>query len=48
MAESALALPLRIVLSLAGLGLVLLGSLTVLSFWRQRLGARTHPALGAG
>jgi hypothetical protein len=27
---------------------MLMGSLTVLSFWRQRLGARAHPALGAG
>jgi uncharacterized iron-regulated membrane protein len=34
MAGSALALPLRIVMTLAGLGLALLGSLAVVTFWR--------------
>lgn len=33
---SALALPLRIVMTLAGLGLALLGSLAVVTFWRTR------------
>jgi uncharacterized iron-regulated membrane protein len=37
---SAMALPLRIVMTLAGLGLTLLGSLAVVTFWRSRkLGA---------
>jgi uncharacterized iron-regulated membrane protein len=36
MARSALALPLRIVMTLAGLGLALLGSLAVVTFWRAR------------
>lgn len=36
MAGSALALPLRIVMTLAGLGLALLGSLAVVTFWRGR------------
>lgn len=35
MAQSAMALPLRIVMTLAGLGLALLGSLAVVSFWRS-------------
>lgn len=33
---SAMALPLRIVMTLAGIGLALLGSLTVVTFWRSR------------
>ncbi len=36
MAGSAMALPLRIVMTLAGLGLTLLGSLAVVTFWRSR------------
>lgn len=40
MAGSAMALPLRIVMTLAGLGLALLGSLAVLTFWRGRIPAR--------
>jgi uncharacterized iron-regulated membrane protein len=36
MAGSAMAMPLRIVLTLAGLGLTMLGSLAVFSFWRAR------------
>jgi uncharacterized iron-regulated membrane protein len=44
MAGSRVALPLRIVMTLAGLGLALLGSLAVVTFWRG-LGARpTRPA----
>ena len=40
LAGSAMALPLRIVMTLAGLGLGLLGSLAVVTFWRSRkLGA---------
>lgn len=34
MAGSPLALPLRVVMTLAGLGLALLGSLAMLTFWR--------------
>lgn len=53
LAGSAMALPLRIVMTLAGLGLALLGSLAVLSFWRARKPVRRSPAaspqsLGAG
>ena len=53
MADSAMALPLRIVMTLAGLGLALLGSLAVVTFWRARMPARsTTPmipqGLGAG
>jgi uncharacterized iron-regulated membrane protein len=36
LAGNAMALPLRLVLTLAGLGMTLLGSLAVLSFWRGR------------
>jgi uncharacterized iron-regulated membrane protein len=36
MAGSALALPLRVVMTLAGIGLALLGSLTVVTFWRTQ------------
>ncbi|MBA4766171.1 MAG: PepSY domain-containing protein [Porphyrobacter sp.] len=36
LAGSAMALPLRIVMTLAGLGLTLLGSLAVVTFWRSR------------
>lgn len=36
MAGSAMALPLRILMTLAGLGLTLLGSLAVVTFWRSR------------
>jgi uncharacterized iron-regulated membrane protein len=40
MEGSAFALPLRIAMTLAGLGLTLLGSLAVVTFWRSRkLGA---------
>ena len=50
MAGSAMALPLRIVMTFAGLGLALLGSLAVVTFWRSRkLGAiplaRRRPAV---
>jgi uncharacterized iron-regulated membrane protein len=38
---SALALPLRVVMTLAGIGLALLGSLTVVTFWRSRSPGRT-------
>lgn len=53
MADSGLALPLRIVMTLAGLGLAMLGSLAVVTFWRARIPARsatpTSPqGLGAG
>lgn len=53
MAGSAIALPLRIVMTLAGLGLALLGSLAVLTFWRARMPVRSAAAtipqgLGAG
>lgn len=41
MEDSTFALPLRIVMTLAGLGLTLLGSLAVVTFWR----ARTLPAI---
>jgi uncharacterized iron-regulated membrane protein len=37
------ALPLRLVLTLAGLGLTLLGSLAVVTFWRQRLPRAARP-----
>lgn len=47
LAGSALALPLRIVMTLAGLGLALLGSLAVASFWSaRRLPRRAVPPLG--
>jgi uncharacterized iron-regulated membrane protein len=36
LAGSAMALPLRIVMTLAGLGLALLGSLAMVTFWRSR------------
>ena len=49
MAGSALALPLRIVMTLAGLGLALLGSLAVVSFWRSRGSRRpAAPAMPGG
>lgn len=49
MAGSAMALPLRIVMTLAGLGLGLLGSLAVVTFWRRRLPARAaSPAVPRG
>lgn len=48
MAQSAMALPLRIVLTFAGLGLAVLGSLAVLTFWCSRplprMGARAIPS----
>lgn len=54
MTDSPLALPLRIVMTLAGLGLALLGSLAVVTFWRATIADR-RPAeaplprgLGAG
>jgi uncharacterized iron-regulated membrane protein len=40
MADSPIALPLRIVMTLAGLGLALLGSLAVVTFWRAQVPAR--------
>jgi uncharacterized iron-regulated membrane protein len=40
MADSALALPLRIVMTLAGIGLSLLGSLAVVTFWKSRTAPR--------
>ncbi|WP_301750305.1 PepSY domain-containing protein [uncultured Erythrobacter sp.] len=40
MADSALALPLRIVMTLAGIGLSLLGSLAVVTFWKGRKAPR--------
>jgi uncharacterized iron-regulated membrane protein len=40
MADSALALPLRIVMTLAGIGLSLLGSLAVVTFWKGRTAPR--------
>lgn len=40
MADSPMALPLRIVMTLAGLGLALLGSLAVVTFWRAQVPAR--------
>lgn len=46
---SAMALPLRIVMTLAGLGLALLGSLAVVTFWRARAGnRRSAPAIPRG
>lgn len=53
LADSPLALPLRIVMTLAGLGLALLGSLAVVTFWRSRRAPRPAAAamprgLGAG
>lgn len=48
MAGSAMALPLRIVMTLAGLGLALLGSLTVVTFWRAQTPRRSPPALRSG
>jgi uncharacterized iron-regulated membrane protein len=53
-ADSPLALPLRLVMTLAGLGLALLGSLAVVTFWRALTLDRARPApilpqgLGAG
>lgn len=44
MAGSALALPLRIVMTLAGLGLALLGSLAVVTFWRGLAAKPVRPA----
>ncbi len=43
LAGSAMALPLRIVMTLAGLGLALLGSLAVLTFWRTPSPRKTPP-----
>ncbi|WP_073977244.1 PepSY-associated TM helix domain-containing protein [Erythrobacter donghaensis] len=49
MAGSAMALPLRVVMTLAGLGLALLGSLAVVTFWRSRTGNhRSAPAIPRG
>ncbi|WP_285711647.1 PepSY-associated TM helix domain-containing protein [Erythrobacter oryzae] len=48
MAESAMALPLRIVMTFAGLGLALLGSLAVVTFWRAQWPRRAAPALRGG
>lgn len=44
MADSSLALPLRIVMTLAGLGLALLGSLAVVTFWRGFVLGRNRAA----
>ena len=38
---SAMAFPLRIVMTLAGIGLAMLGSLNVVTFWRSRTPGRT-------
>ncbi|MDT9151079.1 hypothetical protein RSW37_25445, partial [Escherichia coli] len=38
---SAMSLPLRLALTLAGLGLTMLGSLTAFSFWRNQISAST-------
>jgi uncharacterized iron-regulated membrane protein len=49
LAGSAMALPLRIVMTLAGLGLALLGSLAVVTFWQGRVPKRrTAPAIPRG
>lgn len=48
MAGSAMALPLRIVMTLAGLGLALLGSLAVVTFWRAKMTRRSAPAPRGG
>jgi uncharacterized iron-regulated membrane protein len=54
LADSPMALPLRIVMTLAGLGLALLGSLAVVTFWRRLFSQAQGPApilpqrLGAG
>jgi uncharacterized iron-regulated membrane protein len=45
MAGSALALPLQIVMTLAGLGFALLGSLAVVTFWRAQRPRRSAPAM---
>lgn len=44
LAGSAIALPLRIAMTLAGLGLALLGSLAVVTFWRGQKLERKRPA----
>jgi uncharacterized iron-regulated membrane protein len=44
MADSPMALPLRIVMTLAGLGLALLGSLAVVTFWRRLFSQAQRPA----
>jgi len=43
LAGSAMALPLRIIMTLAGIGLAMLGSLTVMTFWRSRSPRRASP-----
>jgi len=43
LAGSAMALPLRIIMTLAGIGLAMLGSLTVVTFWRSRSPERASP-----
>ena len=48
MEGSAMALPLRIVMTLAGLGLALLGSLAVVTFWRAQKPRRSPPAIPRG
>lgn len=46
MAGSAMSLPLRLLLSIAGLGLTLLGSLAVVSFWQGRMQKPARPGAG--
>ncbi|WP_086617098.1 PepSY-associated TM helix domain-containing protein [Erythrobacter tepidarius] len=48
LAGSAMALPLRAVMTLAGLGLGLLGSLAVITFWRMQTPRRSTSALQRG
>lgn len=48
MEGSAMALPLRIVMTFAGLGLALLGSLAVVTFWRAQKPRRSPPAIPRG
>ena len=48
MPGSAMALPLRLALTLGGLGLALLGSLAVWSFWRGRMGGARMVQMQAG
>lgn len=47
LADSPMALPLRLVLTLAGLGLTLLGSLAACTFWGRRLAERRSPPVPA-
>lgn len=47
LADSPMALPLRLLLTLAGVGLTLLGSLAVCTFWNHRLAKRTSQPVPA-